>query len=256
MARVQQRSPVRRLLVVATALLVVAVLVVTLLAALGRPSMLPGLADCTATVGDDEVDLTTAQAQRAATVAARAMRLDLRMRTTAEAVAGELDLSDDDAVVVAQALKGRAWHALSCTHGGGAAAEPDELDGRGLTGRAAAVREDLDEAFGEQRLGGFAPGGVSDGHMPGSAHYEGRAVDVFFRPVTRAQKVRGWAVAHYLVAHADRLAVETVIFDGRIWTARRALQGWRDYSPDTSGRSAEVAAVLEHRDHVHVDVAD
>ena len=50
MARVQQRSPVRRLVVVATALLAVAVLVVTLLAALGRSSMLPGLADCTANV--------------------------------------------------------------------------------------------------------------------------------------------------------------------------------------------------------------
>lgn len=256
MARVQQRSPVRRLLAVATALLAVTVLVVSLLAALGRTSVLPGVADCTATVGDDEVELTTAQAERAATVAARAMRLDLRMRTTAEAISGDLDLGDDDAVVVARALKGRSWHALGCTHGGGASAEPDELDRRGLTARAAAVREDLDAAFGEQKLGGFAPGGVTDGHMPGSAHYEGRAVDVFFRPVTRPNKVRGWAVAHYLVAHAERLDVSTVIFDGRIWTARRGIQGWRDYSPDTAGRSAEVAAVLEHRDHVHVDVAE
>lgn len=256
MARVQQRSPVRRLVLVGTALLAVAVLVVAVLAALGRTSMLPGVADCTVTVGDDEVSLTTAQAERAATVAARAMRLDLQAGATAEAVAGELDLGDDEAAVVARAVKGRAWHALSCTHGGAASAEDDRLDRRGLTARAATVREDLLAAFGEQQLGGFARGGVTDGHMPGSAHYEGRAVDVFFRPVTRANKVRGWAEAHYLVAHADRLAVETVIFDGKIWTARRGLQGWREYSPDTSGRSAAVAAVLEHRDHVHVDVAD
>lgn len=256
MARVQQRSPVRRVLTVATALLAVAVLVVALLAALGRTSVLPGLADCTATVDEDEVELSTAQAQRATSVAARAMRLDLRMRATTEALAGELDLSEEDAGVVARAVKGRAWHALSCTHGGGAAEEPDRLDRQGLTGRAAAVRADLDEAFGKQQVGGFAPGGVSDGHMPGSAHYEGRAVDVFFRPVSRPQKVRGWAVAHYLVAHAERLDVATVIFDGRIWTARRGLQGWRDYSPDTSGRPRAVAEVLEHREHVHVDVAD
>ncbi len=97
---------------------------------------------------------------------------------------------------------------------------------------------------------------MSTGHQPGSAHYDGRAIDVFHRPVNRANQVRGWAMAHYLVAHAERLSVETVIYDGRIWTARRSFQGWRDYSPDTEGRTRQVAAILEHRDHVHVDVAD
>ena len=32
-------------------------------------------------------------------------------------------------------------------------------------------------------LGGFDPDGVSSGHVEGSTHYEGRAIDVFFRPV-------------------------------------------------------------------------
>ena len=104
-------------------------------------------------------------------------------------------------------------------------------------------------------MGGFAPGGVSSGHSPGSAHYEGRAVDVFVRPVTVPNRQHGWAVAQYLVANAGRLGVATVIFDGRIWTARRSFQGWRDYTPDTRGRSRAVAAILEHRDHVHVDVS-
>ena len=66
----------------------------------------------------------------------------------------------------------------------------------------------------------------------------------------------GWATAQYLVANAERLAIDTVIYDGRIWTARRSFEGWRSYRVDTTGRSAEVVAVLEHRDHVHVDVAD
>ena len=104
-------------------------------------------------------------------------------------------------------------------------------------------------------MGGFAPGGVSSGHSPGSAHYEGRAVDVFVRPVTVPNRRHGWAVAQYLVANAGRLGVATVIFDGRIWTARRSFQGWRDYAPDIRGRSRAVAAILEHRDHVHVDVS-
>ena len=107
-----------------------------------------------------------------------------------------------------------------------------------------------------QSTGGVAPGGVTDGHMPGSAHYEGRAVDVFFRPISEASKDRGWAMAQYLVAHAARLHVKTVIFDGRIWTSGwRSDDGWRAYEPDTSGRDAGTAAILEHRDHVHVDVS-
>jgi len=79
---------------------------------------------------------------------------------------------------------------------------------------------------------------------------------VFVRPISPRNKTKGWAMAQYLVANADRLDVETVIFDARIWTARRAGQGWRGYAPDTSGRSRSVARILEHRDHVHVDVTD
>jgi hypothetical protein len=128
------------------------------------------------------------------------------------------------------------------------------LSRRGLTARAEAVRRDLVGTFGRQQLGGFAPGGVTNGHMPGSAHYEGRAIDVFYRPADARHRRHGWATAQYLVAHADRLAVSTVIYDGHIWTTRRSSEGWRSYRTDTTGRSAAVAAVLEHRDHVHVDV--
>ena len=101
------------------------------------------------------------------------------------------------------------------------------------------------------QLGGFQPGGVGDGHMSGSTHYEGRAVDIFVRPISDANNLRGWAMAQYFVAQAQRLDVQTVIFDDRIWTARRSDQGWRDYDPPS--RSGD-QAILEHRDHVHVDV--
>jgi hypothetical protein len=44
-----------------------------------------------------------------------------------------------------------------------------------------------------------------------------------------------------------------VIFDGRIWsTGTRSEQGWREYDP---GSAPGDRVVLEHRDHVHVDVA-
>ena len=122
----------------------------------------------------------------------------------------------------------------------------------GLTRRAEAVRRDLEHAFGDLPLGGFAPGGVRDGHMEGSAHYDGRAIDVFVRPVNPDTNRRGWAIAQYLVAHADRLQIQHVIFDDRIWTeGRRSEKGWRDYDP---GDQPGDRAVHEHRDHVHVDV--
>jgi hypothetical protein len=145
--------------------------------------------------------------------------------------------------------------ALTCRHGGADRTAHDTLDRRGLTGRAAAVRADLLGRFGKLALGGYGPGGVHTGHMPGSAHYEGRAIDVFFRPVDARNKARGWQLAQYLVARADRLSINTVIFDDRVWTAARADDGWRHYRVDVTGKSAATARVLEHRDHVHVDVA-
>jgi len=240
---------------VLVALVSIAVLVLSVLVLVVAPQWLPGTADCTVTARDRTVELSTDEAESAASVAARSVRLSVPLRTAAVAVAEVLDIPERDARSVASALTGRSRHAFTCGHGGSDDEEPDRLDRSGLTGRAAVLRGDLDRAFGPQQVGGFAPEGVSSGHAAGSAHYEGRAVDFFFRPANKANKTRGWAMAQYVVAHAERLKVATVIFDGRIWTARRAGEGWRSYSPDTTGRSAEVAAVLEHRDHVHVDVA-
>jgi hypothetical protein len=156
-----------------------------------------------------------------------------------------------DARALASALTGNSRQAFSCrldASGDGPAA----LEGSGLTARADAVRRDLLARFPEQPLGGFAPGGVSTGHMAGSAHYDGRAIDVMVRPISPANRTRGWAIAQYLVSQADRLAIKTVIFDDRIWTAGgRSGDGWRSYDPPE--RSGD-PAILEHRDHVHVDV--
>ncbi|WP_028639073.1 hypothetical protein [Nocardioides sp. URHA0032] len=159
-----------------------------------------------------------------------------------------------DARVLASALTGNSAHAFSCRLADHPGQESDKLTDSGLTHRADVVRRELDDLFGDPPMGGFAPGGVSTGHMAGSAHYDGRAVDVFVRPVSPENKIRGWAIAQYLVAMADRLSIEHVIFDDRIWTSgSRSGDGWRDYDPPASSGSR---LVLEHRDHVHVDVFD
>ncbi len=159
-----------------------------------------------------------------------------------------------DARVLASALTGNSRAAFHCVVDADSDEAGDRLTGAGLTRRAEAVRRNAEAAFGSLALGGFAPGGVRDGHQEGSTHYEGRAVDIFVRPISGENKQRGWAIAQYLVAQAERLAIQTVIFDDRIWTAgSRSDQGWRDYDPPS--RSGDVA-ILEHRDHIHVDVFD
>jgi hypothetical protein len=160
-----------------------------------------------------------------------------------------------DARALASALTGNHEAAFWCDTPGDAEEASDRLDESGLVRRAARVRSELEAAFGPLSLGGFAPGGVLTGHMEGSAHYEGRAVDVFVRPVNAENQKRGWAMAHYLVAQADRLSIRTIIFDDRIWHAgARSDDGWTDYDVPSSSRGDR--AILEHRDHVHVDVAD
>jgi len=159
---------------------------------------------------------------------------------------------EDDGRAIASALSGYSPAAFSCvvnaTDASGQKPGPS-----GLTGNATAVRRDLRKAFGPLSLGGFAPGGVSSGHLQGSAHYDGRAIDVFFRPANEDNSVRGWSVAQYLVANARRLDVDHVIFDGRIWSSgSKSEDGWRAYVVPQGAHGDR--AVLEHRDHVHVDV--
>ncbi len=162
---------------------------------------------------------------------------------------------EDDGRALASALTGNSPGTMWCDVDGDADESPDALEESGLVARADVVRRDLEERFGTLSLGGFEPGGVSSGHMEGSAHYEGRAIDVFVRPINAQNTQRGWALATYLVANADRLDIGTIIFDDRIWkTGSRSDDGWTDYRvPSSSGGDQ---AILEHRDHVHVDVVD
>ncbi|MGH3329292.1 MAG: hypothetical protein ACRDPT_16130 [Streptomycetales bacterium] len=159
---------------------------------------------------------------------------------------------EGDARALSSALTGRRESALTCTYRPGSH-RTETMGPQGLTPRAMTVRELLERDFGKLRLGGFAPGGVSSGHMAGSAHYDGRAIDVFFRPVSPGQQEHGWALAHWAVGHAEALRIENVIYDGRIWSAGRSSSGWREYQP-AGGRSDD--PVLMHRDHVHVEVLD
>jgi hypothetical protein len=160
---------------------------------------------------------------------------------------------EDDARILASALTGQSKAAFSCTVNTASLAA--QAPGKsGLTPRAEAVRKDLLATFGKLSTGGYQPGGLSTGHMEGSAHYEGRAVDVFVKPISAPNTTKGWALAQYLVARADHLGIKTVIFSDRIWTAGgRSDSGWRDYQPPDRPGNKDT---LRHLDHVHVDVIE
>ena len=138
------------------------------------------------------------------------------------------------------------------------AASPTETDAEltdsGLTARADDVRRESSPTCSPTSRSAASRRAASRrGHMEGSAHYEGRA-DRRLRPAgqRRTNRARGWAIAHYLVSQADRLRhpdgdLRRPDLDG----AGRSDDGWRDYDPPE--RSGD-PAILEHRDHVHVDV--
>lgn len=117
----------------------------------------------------------------------------------------------------------------------------------GLTPRAAEVRRLVMTVFGVTNIGGYA----TSGHVAGSDHYTGRAVDVMLTPESPANTELGWRIAVYLQSNAQRLGITYMIWQGKIWSVARAAEGWRPYR-HPSGR---VNPTLQHLDHVHVSVA-
>ena len=94
--------------------------------------------------------------------------------------------------------------------------------------------------------------------MEGSAHYEGRAIDVFVRPIGTENRKRGWAMAHYLVAQAERLGIDArhLRRPDLVAPAVAPRTAGATTPRQHEGQAGLTVAVLEHRDHVHVDVLD
>ncbi|MFZ0325652.1 MAG: hypothetical protein WAN48_16150, partial [Actinomycetes bacterium] len=65
---------------------------------------------------------------------------------------------------------------------------------------------------------------------------------------TGSQRRHGWAVAHWLVAHADELDISVVAYDRHVWTAARSPEGWR------GSTAAEGGASRRGVGQVHVEV--
>lgn len=201
---------------------------------------------------DGLVFLTVDQAKDFTTAAAAVVRHRTPRAQFTATVAVNLGQSAEIAAsVAATLLGGGSAQRLSCRVFRDSV--PPEDEGRsGLTPRAQRVRTAWQGRFGRLPDGGFAPGGISTGHVDSSSHYDGRAVDVFFRPLDNAaQARRGWVFAQWAVAHADDYDVLSVIYADRIWTSWASSAGWRDYIHPSGNRTNPI---LRHLDHVHVAV--
>jgi len=116
----------------------------------------------------------------------------------------------EDARALASALTGYSPAEFSCV-----ARNATSAPAPGSGSRAREVRRDLVHAF---------------GRIPVRAHDRRVVVRV------GGHHVRGWSIAHYLVAQADRLGVTEVAYDGRVWSAGNASErGWRRDSNAGSG---------------------
>lgn len=243
-----QRPEVRRrpfllvFLLLVPVLLLGVVLISGLLNGLGgRGTSLLGLSECTVETSEGDVGLNREDAQRASTAAALITRgLDAP------------DTAHIDEAVMQRLIEGPpddAGPSLSCQGTATDGLEEEPLTPSGLTPRAEKLRDAMTEVFDEQSLGGFAPGGVNSGHGAESTHYDGRAIDVFFRPVTEENRRQGWILSQWLVAHAGNYNIQYVIFDDKFWSAHLSRGQWHNYdAPDPENE------ILRHLDHVHVDV--
>ena len=93
-------------------------------------------------------------------------------------------------------------------------------------------------------------GRATTGHIEGSDHYTGRAVDLMIDDwATPAGVTFGDRVASYFIANARRFGVTYIIWRARIWTTERPY--WRTYSHPSGGTSP----TLLHLDHLHVSVS-
>ena len=166
----------------------------------------------------------------------------------------QLSISETESLVneIIEANQRISSPKVSCTLWPTFSSNDKTLNQIGLTNTAQFMWDNVDARFGFIPFGGFGPGGVNSGHAPGSAHYEGRAIDFFFKPYENKKKVaKGWTFANWAVANASRLGIATVIYQDKIWSQNSSIKGWQDFVP-TYGDPKN--ATIRHLDHVHVDV--
>ncbi|MGW5876052.1 hypothetical protein ACWFMI_05770 [Nocardiopsis terrae] len=207
------------------------------------PISTPWGPDCSVWTGDEQVRLERDEAKRASTAAAVIAQGDSAPIEQPNVD----DIPDEVMDVLVEGPEEDAGPSMSCRYTG-EEVEFEEEEPSGLTPRATDLKAGIENDFAGTSIGGYVPGGYDTGHGEDSAHYEGRALDVFYRPVNEDNRREGWLLAHWLIAHAPDYRIDVIIFDDKIWSTRYPSMGWRHYEADPDNE------ILRHLDHVHVDV--
>jgi hypothetical protein len=145
-----------------------------------------------------------------------------------------------NASLLTTAFTGRRAAALNCTMGPGGTEE--------RAGDPEQVRRKLAREFGPEVLGGegsaaAGTGGTGGGRSkPDASRAESGAGTGIVLPATASE--RGWELAHWAVAQAGKLGIDRISYDGRVWSAERAEEGWRAHEEGDEPVAGSSAVLL------------
>jgi hypothetical protein len=236
----------------------------------GTDALFPASDECTASVDGHKVDLTVEQAENAAIITAISVRRGMPARAASIALAAayqesdltNLEVGDRDSLGLFQQRPSQGWgtreqildpvYATNAFYN--ALDRVDGYESLEITVAAQEVqRSGFPDAYADHEADARALASALTGNSPHAfacdiddagagrgdrirrevrgvfdvqTGLDGQQVDV-----TAGSTGRGWAIAHYLVAMADRLDIGTVTFGDRIW---RAGDGDKWHASDSS----------------------
>ncbi|MFB8242505.1 hypothetical protein ACFC58_38840 [Kitasatospora purpeofusca] len=151
------------------------------------------------------------------------------------------------ATLLASALTGREAAALNCVVHDFAAPETDEEESSAApagaaptAGATAAARPDRAQVLSDRVRREFGRTVTPAAGYTSTVKGAENAVSLTPDPTAstdsgpEAERQNGWAVAHWAVTQAQRLGIETVAYDGRIWRKAKSEDGWKPQSTGTS----------------------
>uniref|UniRef100_UPI0037C5BB6E M23 family metallopeptidase n=1 Tax=Nesterenkonia ebinurensis TaxID=2608252 RepID=UPI0037C5BB6E len=137
--------------------------------------------------------------------------------------------------------------------------DPDQFvddpttDGQ-ITARTAHILHKVQTAFPDADWVCYSPRPGQDSDHPLGRACDGTFGNAIGEPAAGDALELGWAVTNWLQEHAETLGVNYLIWQGQIWVAPRADEGWRDY--DGGGMHDAESITGGHYDHVHLSAAE
>ncbi|MER7704919.1 hypothetical protein ABTX81_18750 [Kitasatospora sp. NPDC097605] len=150
------------------------------------------------------------------------------------------------ATLLASALTGREAASLNCVVHDFAAPDADEESQSPAPAGAAPARPDRAQVLSDRVRREFGRTVTPATGYTSTVKGAENAVSLTPDPTAStdsgpdAERQNGWAVAHWAVTQAQKLGIETVAYDGRIWRQAKSEDGWK---PQPTGTSTKLVLV-------------